>query len=93
MLQEPPPGVCIYPKIEVGSSALGSPQLFPGDPAPAAAPIYQVVKSHQSQHSVLLGSDAHRLVGQKLDQLRAGLETANEITFRTDFPDAVPAVL
>ena len=70
------------------------PERYPGDPARAAAAIYEVVNSDQRRHWVLLGSDAYRLVGQKLDRLRAEIETGKEITFGTDFPNATaPPVL
>jgi NAD(P)-dependent dehydrogenase (short-subunit alcohol dehydrogenase family) len=67
------------------------PERYPGDPARAAAAIYEVVNSDQRRHWVLLGSDAYRLVGQKLDRLRAEIETGKEITFGTDFPNATAA--
>jgi NAD(P)-dependent dehydrogenase (short-subunit alcohol dehydrogenase family) len=70
------------------------PERYPGDPARVAAAIYEVVNSEQRRHWVLLGSDAYRLVGQKLDRLRAEIETGKKITFSTDFPNATaPPVL
>jgi NAD(P)-dependent dehydrogenase (short-subunit alcohol dehydrogenase family) len=66
------------------------PERYPGDLARVAAAIYEVVNSEQRRHWVLLGSDAYRLVGQKLDRLRAEIETGKKITFSTDFPNATP---
>ena len=63
------------------------PERYPGDPVRVAAAIYEVVNSDQQRHWVLLGSDAYRLVGQKLDRLRAEIETGKEMTFSTDFPN------
>src|SRR5712672_3925516 len=51
-----------------------TPDMFPGDPVRAAAAIYQVVASDRPRHWVILGSDAHRLIGAKLDRLRAEFE-------------------
>jgi len=64
-----------------------SPDLFPGDPIRAAAVIYQVVKSGRLRHWVILGSDAHRRIGMKLDMLRAEYEEGKDIAFSTDYPD------
>jgi NAD(P)-dependent dehydrogenase (short-subunit alcohol dehydrogenase family) len=63
------------------------PERFPGDPVRVAAAIYEVVNSDQQRHWVLLGSDAYRLVRQKLDRLRAEIERGKEMTFGTDFPN------
>jgi NAD(P)-dependent dehydrogenase (short-subunit alcohol dehydrogenase family) len=65
-----------------------SPDRMPGDPSRVAAAIYEVINSDEPRHWVLLGSDAYRLVNQKLDMLRAEIETGKEITFSTDFPGA-----
>ncbi len=64
-----------------------SPDLFPGDPVRAAAVIYQVVKSGRLRHWVILGSDAHRRIGMKLDMLRTEYEEGKDIAFSTDYPD------
>ena len=64
-----------------------SPDLFPGDPIRAAAVIYQVVNSDRLRHWVILGSDAHRRIGMKLDMLRAEYEEGKDIAFSTDYPD------
>jgi len=64
-----------------------SPDLFPGDPIRAAAVIYQVVKSGRLRHWVILGSDAHRRIGMKLDMLRTEYEEGKDIAFSTDYPD------
>jgi starvation-inducible DNA-binding protein len=45
------------------------PEMFPGDPARAAAAIDAVVQSNEVQHWVILGSDAYRRIGAKLLQL------------------------
>jgi hypothetical protein len=43
---------------------------------------------------VILGSDAHRRIGLKLDMQRAEHEAGKEMAFSTDFPDATgPTVL
>jgi len=64
-----------------------SPDLFPGDPIRAAAVIYQVVKAGRLRHWVILGSDAHRRIGMKLDMLRTEYEEGKDIAFSTDYPD------
>jgi len=64
-----------------------SPDLFPGDPIRAAAVIYPVVKSGRLRHWVILGSDAHRRIGMKIDMLRAEYEEGKDIAFSTDYPD------
>jgi NAD(P)-dependent dehydrogenase (short-subunit alcohol dehydrogenase family) len=60
-----------------------TPGMFPGDPARAAEAIYQVATADQPRHWVLLGSDALRRVGAKLDALRAEYETGRELAFST----------
>jgi hypothetical protein len=42
---------------------------------------------------VILGSDAHRRIGVKLDMQRAEYEAGKEMAFSTDYPDAGPPVL
>ncbi len=69
------------------------PDMFPGDPVRAAAAIYQVVASDRPQHWVILGSDAHRRIGVKLDLLRAAYDAGKEMAFSTDYPDAGRAIL
>jgi NAD(P)-dependent dehydrogenase (short-subunit alcohol dehydrogenase family) len=70
-----------------------TPEMWPGDPARAAAAIYQVAKSDEIRHWLILGSDAHRRIGVKLDMLRAEYEAGRELAFSTDYPDAGPPVL
>src|SRR5467141_502600 len=70
-----------------------SPEMFPGDPARAAAAIYGVVASDQPRHWVILGSDAHRRIGAKLDMLRGEYEAGKELALSTDYPDAGRAIL
>jgi hypothetical protein len=62
------------------------------DPVRAAA-IYQVVASERPRHWVILGSDAHRRIGAKLDMLRAEYEAGRDVAFSTDYPGAGRAVL
>ncbi len=71
-----------------------TPEMWPGDPARAAAAIYQVVNSDIKRHWVILGSDAHRRIGAKLDMQRAEYEAGRELALSTDYPDATgPTVL
>ncbi|GGN91279.1 hypothetical protein GCM10011579_087980 [Streptomyces albiflavescens] len=65
-----------------------TPEMFPGDPERAAEAIYQAVNAPELAHWVVLGSDAQRRIGVKLDQLRAEFETGKELAFSTDFPGA-----
>jgi NAD(P)-dependent dehydrogenase (short-subunit alcohol dehydrogenase family) len=73
--------------------ASATPDMFPGDPVRAAAAVYEVVISDRPRHRVILGSDAHRRIGAKLDLLRAEYEAGREIALRTDYPDAGRAIL
>src|SRR3954466_3428956 len=71
-----------------------TPEMWPGDPARAAARIYHVVNSDEARHWVILGSDAHRRIGVKLDMQRAEYEAGKEMAFSTDYPEATgPTVL
>src|SRR5579862_9605015 len=70
-----------------------TPDMFPGDPARAAEAVYEVVTSDRPRHWVILGSDAHRRIGVKLDMLRAEYEAGKDMAFSTDYPGAGPAVL
>src|SRR5438477_50084 len=54
-----------------------SPDMFPGDPVRAAAAIYEVVASESPRRWVVLGSDAQRRIGAKLDMLRAEFEAGD----------------
>jgi NAD(P)-dependent dehydrogenase (short-subunit alcohol dehydrogenase family) len=70
-----------------------APEMFPGDPVRAAAAIYDVVASDRPRHWVILGSDAHRRIGAKLDMLRAEYEAGKDMAYSTDYPDAGRAIL
>ncbi|GAA3592722.1 SDR family NAD(P)-dependent oxidoreductase [Streptomyces osmaniensis] len=65
-----------------------TPEMFPGDPERAAEAIRQAVSAEKPAHWVVLGSDAQRRIGVKLDQLRAEFEAGRELAFSTDFPGA-----
>jgi NAD(P)-dependent dehydrogenase (short-subunit alcohol dehydrogenase family) len=69
------------------------PEQFPGDPANAAAAIYQEVHSGSNRHHLILGSDAYRLIGAKLDALRSEFDAIKDLAFSTDYPDAGTAIL
>jgi NAD(P)-dependent dehydrogenase (short-subunit alcohol dehydrogenase family) len=73
--------------------ASATPDMFPGDPVRAAAALYEVVISDRPRHRVILGSDAHRRIGAKLDLLRAEYEAGRELALSTDYPDAGRAIL
>jgi NAD(P)-dependent dehydrogenase (short-subunit alcohol dehydrogenase family) len=70
-----------------------TPEMFPGDPDRFAAAIYEVVASNSPRHWVVLGSDAMRRIGAKLDMLRADLEAGKDMAVSTDYPGAGPAIL
>jgi NAD(P)-dependent dehydrogenase (short-subunit alcohol dehydrogenase family) len=70
-----------------------SPDQFPGDPVRAARVIYEVVVSGSHRHWVILGSDAQRRIGAKLELLRAEFEAGKETAFSTDFPGSAGAIL
>ena len=71
-----------------------TPDMFPGDPVRAAAAIADEVEESTGRHWLILGSDAHRRIGLKLDQLRRDYDAASESAARTDYPDnAVAPVL
>ncbi len=70
-----------------------TPEMFPGDPVRAAEAIYEVVASDRPRHWVILGSDAYRLIGAKLDKLRAEYDAGREMAFRTDYPGSATAIL
>ena len=63
-----------------------TPEMFPGDPVKAAEVVYAEVKAEQPRHWVVLGSDAQRRIGVKLDQLRAEFDAGKDIALSTDFP-------
>ena len=70
-----------------------TPEMFPGDPVRAAEAIYEVVASDRPRHWVILGSDAYRLIGAKLDKLRAEYDAGREMALRTDYPGSAKAIL
>lgn len=57
-----------------------------GDPTKAAAAILKVVQSDNPPAHLLLGSDALRLVNEKMDALRADFDGWKDVTLSTDFP-------
>jgi NAD(P)-dependent dehydrogenase (short-subunit alcohol dehydrogenase family) len=70
-----------------------TPEMFPGDPVRAAAAIYEVVDSDRPRHWVILGSDAYRLIGAKLEKLRAEYDAGRDMALRTDYPNSGPPIL
>src|SRR5258708_9047453 len=70
-----------------------TPEMFPGGPVRAAEAIYEVVASDRPRHWVILGSDAYRLIGAKLDMLRGEYEAGKDLALSTDYPDAGRAIL
>jgi NAD(P)-dependent dehydrogenase (short-subunit alcohol dehydrogenase family) len=70
-----------------------SPDMFPGDPVRAAAAIYEVGASESPRHWVVLGSDAQRRIGAKLDMLRAEFEAGADTARSTDYPGSAKAIL
>lgn len=57
----------------------------PGDPAKAAQVLLQLVAAEQPPAHLLLGSDALRLVGDKLDALQREIQTWEALSRSTDF--------
>ena len=70
-----------------------TPDVFPGDPVRAAQAVYEVVTSDRPWHWVILGSDAHRRIGAKLDMRRAEYDAGKDTAFSTDYPGAGRAIL
>jgi NAD(P)-dependent dehydrogenase (short-subunit alcohol dehydrogenase family) len=68
-----------------------APENFPGDPVRAARAIYDVVASGESRHRVILGSDAQRRIGVKLDALRDEYEAGRAMALSTDYPEQTAA--
>jgi hypothetical protein len=60
--------------------------MFPGDPERAAEVIYAEVTAPQPRHWVVMGSDAQRRIGAKLDALRAEFDAGKDVALSTDFP-------
>ncbi|MFD6534381.1 oxidoreductase [Streptomyces sp. NPDC060184] len=65
-----------------------TPEMFPGDPERAAEAIRQVATAPEPPHWVVLGSDAQRRIGVKLEQLRAEFDAGKDLAYSTDFPGA-----
>jgi NAD(P)-dependent dehydrogenase (short-subunit alcohol dehydrogenase family) len=65
-----------------------SSDMFPGDPVRAAAAIYEAVASESPRHWIVLGSDAQRRIGAKLDLQRAEFEAGRDTARSTDYPGA-----
>nr|WTC14124.1 SDR family NAD(P)-dependent oxidoreductase [Streptomyces anthocyanicus] len=63
-----------------------TPEMFPGDPDKAAEAIYNAATAPEPRHWVVLGSDAQRRIGVKLDQLRAEFDAGKDVAYSTDFP-------
>jgi NAD(P)-dependent dehydrogenase (short-subunit alcohol dehydrogenase family) len=63
-----------------------TPEMFPGDPERAAEVIYAEVTAPQPRHWVVMGSDAQRRIGAKLDLLRAEFDAGKDVALSTDFP-------
>ncbi|MGW7572067.1 SDR family NAD(P)-dependent oxidoreductase [Streptomyces tendae] len=63
-----------------------TPEMFPGDPDKAAEAIYDAATAPEPRHWVVLGSDAQRRIGVKLDQLRAEFDAGKDVAYSTDFP-------
>lgn len=68
-----------------------TPDMFPGDPARAAAAIADEVEQNNGRHWMILGSDAQRRIGAKLDQLRREYDAGAEAAALTDYPDNMVA--
>ena len=58
-----------------------------GDPARLAAAVLKLVAAQDPPAHLLLGSDAARLVADKLASLQAELAAWQEVTLSTDFPE------
>ena len=65
-----------------------TPEMFPGDPKAAAAAIYDVVVGTAVRRRVILGSDAYKVIGDKLDAARAEHAAGRAVAFGVDFPAA-----
>jgi hypothetical protein len=70
-----------------------NPEQFPGDPTRAATAIYQEVRANSKRHRMILGSEAYRQIGAKLNALQSEFELSRDLAFSTDYPDAGPGVL
>lgn len=59
----------------------------PGDPAKLAAAVLDLVEEDDPPVHLLLGTDAYRRVGEKLNALQAEFEAWKDVTLSTDFTD------
>ena len=59
----------------------------PGDPAKLGEAVVRLVNNRDPPAHLLLGSDAMRLIGQKLDELRVEYEASKQESLSTDFVD------
>jgi NAD(P)-dependent dehydrogenase (short-subunit alcohol dehydrogenase family) len=67
----------------------------PGDPLEAARvvlkvvgmsdPPFEVLKSYSKLRRIILGSDAYKAIGSRLDALRAEYEASKDLAYSTDF--------
>jgi NAD(P)-dependent dehydrogenase (short-subunit alcohol dehydrogenase family) len=69
------------------------PEQFLGDPTRAATAIYQEVCANSKRRRIILGSEAYRQIGAKLDALQSELHSIKDLAFSTDYPGAGPGVL
>jgi NAD(P)-dependent dehydrogenase (short-subunit alcohol dehydrogenase family) len=60
-------------------------QMFPGDPVRAASAIFTALKSDSKAHRIIVGADAYRNIGAKIDDLRADHEASRAMAHSTDF--------
>ena len=70
-----------------------TPEMFPGDPVRAAQQIWAAVKSANPPHWLILGSDAYRRMGAKLQTFQAEFDHNRDVAPATDYPDAGKPVL
>src|SRR5262249_34037353 len=56
-----------------------------GDPKKAAGAMLRLIQSNDPPAHLLLGTDAVRLVNEKLDALKAEIEAWREVSVSTDF--------
>jgi hypothetical protein len=59
-----------------------------GDPRKGAAAILRIATAENPPAHLLLGSDAWRLVHEKLDGLKADFDAWKDLTLSTDFTEA-----
>jgi NAD(P)-dependent dehydrogenase (short-subunit alcohol dehydrogenase family) len=64
------------------------PEQFPGDPTKAVTAIYQEVRAKSKRHRMILGSEAYRQIGAKLNAFQSEFESSRDLAFSTDYPDA-----